>query len=179
LIQEKDSEKGYKIVDIDKLSKKLNEAIDSFFNDNNSSENNISSNNSNNFKIAIIEGHLSHLCDIEGIENINSIDSINSTNNNIHYCADFKVIVLRLNPNILQNRLIGRNYSEEKIHENLEAEALGVCSVEAYENHGKSVNEIDTTNLDVQEVLNLVQGVLFDKKHFPVGNIDFIQWILD
>ena len=98
-------------------------------------------------------------------------------NNNINF--DFKIIVLRLNPNILQNRLLRRNYSEEKIHENLEAEALGVCSVEAYEHHGENVNEIDTTDSDVQEVLNLVLDVLFDKKHFPVGNVDFLLWILD
>lgn len=194
LIQGKDLEKGYKIVDIDKLCKNLNEVIYSFFNEDqdnisntnnyhdsyNSSTSSTSSNssnnyknysnensvlnNSNNFKIAIIEGHLSHLCNIE---------------DNIDTKTDFKVIVLRLNPDILQNRLTSRNYSEEKIHENLEAEALAVCSVEAYENHGKNVNEIDTTNLEIKDVLKIVEDILFNKKEFPVGNVDFMQWILD
>ena len=55
--------------------------------------------------ILIVEGHLSHLC--EGAD---------------------KMIVLRLNPSILKDRLEERNYSESKIQENLEAEALAVCS---------------------------------------------------
>ena len=178
LIQGEDLEKGYKIVNINELSKKLNEVIYSFFdedhvskstdsssgynNPNNPNSSN-NSNNSNNFKIAIVEGHLSHLCNIGD----NNIDD------------DFKVIVLRLNPDILQNRLISRNYSEDKIHENLEAEALAVCSVEAYENHEKNVNEIDTTNLKIEDVLKLVEDVLFDKKEFPMGHVDFMQWILN
>lgn len=167
LIQGKDLEKGYKIVDIDKLSKKLNEVIYSFFNEDRISESTDSfsnPNNSNDFKIAIVEGHLSHLCNIQ----YNNIDG-----------ADFKIIVLRLNPDILQNRLNSRNYSEDKIHENLEAEALAVCSVEAYENHKKNVNEIDTTNLKIKDVLKLVEDVLFDKNEFPMGYVDFMQWILD
>jgi adenylate kinase len=145
----------------------LNEVIDCFFNGNSSSETNDSFKDSRRSKIAIIEGHLSHLCNID----------TNDINKDIS--VDFKVLVLRLNPNILQNRLQSRNYSEKKIHENLEAEALGVCSVEAYENHGENVNEIDTSDLDFQEVLTIVCDVLFDKKHFPVGNVDFLQWILD
>lgn len=154
LIKGKDLEKGYKIVDIDKLSKKLNETIDYFFS------------NDDLPKIAIVEGHLSHLCNIE----INPDNTVNHI---------FKVIVLRLNPNILQKRLSARDYSEDKIHENLEAEALGVCSVEAYENHGNNVNEINTTNLEVKDILSLVESILFDEKQFPVGDVDFMQWILD
>ena len=157
LVQGEDLEKGYKIIDIEGLSKKLNEVIDSFFNGNSSSE------TSDNFKIAIVEGHLSHLCNL----------------NDINCNADFKAVVLRLNPKILQKRLQLRNYSEEKIHENLEAEALGVCSVEAYENCGKNVNEIDTSNLEIKNVLEIVEEILFDKKEFPIGDIDFMQWILE
>ncbi|MBZ9570126.1 adenylate kinase family protein [Methanobrevibacter sp. TMH8] len=154
LIKGKDLEKGYKIVDIDKLSKKLNKTIDYFFSDDDIP------------KIVIVEGHLSHLCSIE----INKDNTVNHI---------FKVIVLRLNPNILQKRLNARDYSEDKIHENLEAEALGVCSVEAYENHGNNVNEINTTNLEVKDILSLVESILFDEKQFPVGDVDFMQWILD
>lgn len=154
LIEGEDLKKGYKIVDISKLSKKVNEVIDYFFSIGDLP------------KIAIVEGHLSHLCNIE----INRYNNVNSL---------FKVTVLRLDPNILQKRLNERNYSEDKIHENLEAEALGVCSVEAYENHGNDVNEIDTTNLEIKDILNLVESILFDEKQFPIGNVDFIQWILD
>ena len=158
LIKGEDLEKGYKIVDIDKLSKKLNLIINDFFNINDSKS-------SLNSKIVIVEGHLSHLCDIEA--------------NNIHVDFDFKVVVFRLNPDILQKRLFSRNYSKNKVYENLEAEALGVCSVEAYENHGENVQEIDTSDLKVSDVLDILKAVLFNQKQFPIGSVDFIQWILD
>ena len=79
----------------------------------------------------IVEGHLSHLC--EGAD---------------------KMIVLRLNPSILKNRLEERNYSESKIQENLEAEALAVCSAEAYEIYGDKTNEIDASDKSVEEIQN-------------------------
>jgi len=158
LIHGEDEEKGYKIVDMIKVDEKINEIFDSFFKDKNTSK------NSKNPKIAIVEGHLSHLC---------SIDSIDS-NANV-YC---KVIVLRLNPDILKNRLELRGYNKNKIHENLEAEALAVCSVEAYENHKDDVHEIDTSDLAVEDVLNIVNDILFDKKQYPLGNVDFLNWVL-
>jgi len=165
LIDGEDLKKGYKIVNIDKLDKKLNFTIDSFFNseidfidlDNNNNNNN--NNNLNDLKIAIVEGHLSHLCKIN--------ESI------------YKVIVLRLNPEVLEKRLKSRQYSEFKIKENIEAEALAVCSVESYENHGEKVNEIDTTNLDIEKVLAIIEGILFNEDEYPVGNVDFIHWILE
>ena len=60
-------------------------------------------------ELTVFEGHLAHLC--------NGAD---------------KVIVLRVRPEILQKRLEARNYSEAKILENLEEEAMGVCTSEAY-----------------------------------------------
>ena len=171
LIIDKDLERGYKIVDIDKLSKKLNETINSFFkNPQNSSEHH---NDSKAYKIVIVEGHLSHLCNIENNTNTNTNSNSNSSS------IDFKVLVLRLNPHILQNRLKSRSYSENKIHENLEAEALGVCAVEAYENHWKNANEIDTTNLEVKNVVAIIKDILFNRNEFPMGNVDFMQWILE
>ena len=38
-----------------------------------------------------------------------------------------------IRPEILRERLALRNYSDAKIHENLEAEAIGVCSAEGLE----------------------------------------------
>ena len=74
----------------------------------------LSKDSDNSIKVLIVEGHLSHLC--EGAD---------------------KMIILRLNPSILKNRLEERNYSESKIQENLEAEALAVCSAEAYDIYGE------------------------------------------
>ena len=205
LIQGKDSERGYQIVDIEKLNKKLFEIIN---NDNieNLNLNNINNKNSNeknknnyNLKnnentksydlknneknnentksddlknneknneniesgdlkiseIAIVEGHLSHLCD---------------------NCD--KIIVLRLNPEILEKRLEKRDYLKSKIEENLEAESLAVCSVEAFQKHGSKVNEIDTTGMSIEEVASDMQKIIFNEKEFPVGKIDFMDWLI-
>nr|WP_302578731.1 adenylate kinase family protein [Methanobrevibacter arboriphilus] len=149
LIDGVDSDKGYNIVNVQKLDKKLNEVLDSFFNEKDL--------NDSKLKISIVEGHLSHLCNCENVD---------------------KIIVLRLNPKILESRLKSRNYSEYKIHENLEAEALGVCSVEAYQKYGTKVNEIDTSDLSIKEVFKFVEDIIFNKKDFPVGSIDFMRWIL-
>ena len=90
-----DEDKGYKIINIEKLDEYMSNMI------------------KNNEELLIFEGHLSHLC----------------------HGAD-KVIILRVKPELLKKRLEKRGYNENKITENLQAEALGVCSVEAYENYG-------------------------------------------
>ena len=105
--------------------------------------------------ILIVEGHLSHLC--EGAD---------------------KMIVLRLNPSILKNRLEERSYVESKIQENLEAEALAVCSAEAYEIYGDKTNEIDASDKSVEEIRDLIIAIASDKIECPVGSIDFMEWLL-
>ena len=45
----------------------------------------------------------------------------------------------------IKKRLVKRKYSKEKIRENLDAEILDVCLVEALENKHK-VKVVDTTN---------------------------------
>ena len=76
----------------------------------------------------IIEGHLAH--DFEVDEHVEL------------------VIVLRARPSVLRKRLNQRGWSHSKIQENVEAEALDICTYEAVEIHGKKVNELDTCNLD-------------------------------
>ena len=132
-----DEDKGYKVIDIDRLNEKVLEII------------------SQNDELLIFEGHLSHLCD----------------------GAD-KVIVLRLRPEILESRLMARDYSEAKILENLEAEAMGVCTAEAYEKYGDKVCEIDVSDLTIDETASLVGEVIFSKD-CSLGNIDFTYWILN
>lgn len=105
--------------------------------------------------LTIFEGHLSHLC----------------------HGAD-KVIVLRVKPEILQKRLEARDYSDFKIRENLEAEALGVCTAEAFELHGKNVSEIDVSELAVDEIVELLICVIKGKTDFTVGKIDFMDFLL-
>ncbi len=132
-----DEDKGYKVIDIEKLSQHVDSLI------------------SKSDELLIFEGHLSHLCD----------------------GAD-RVIVLRLRPETLEKRLMKRNYSEAKIRENLEAEALGVCSAEAYDKYGEKVYELDVTGLDVDEVAALVSDVISHGGNYPVGSVDFMDWLI-
>ena len=115
----------------------------------------LSTDNNGSIKVLIVEGHLSHLC--EGAD---------------------KMIVLRLNPDILQIRLEERNYTESKIQENLEAEALAVCSAEAYDIYEDKTNEIDASDKSVDEIRDLIIDIVSDKLESPVGSIDFMEWFL-
>lgn len=103
----------------------------------------------------IFEGHLAHLCS----------------------GAD-KVIVLRVRPEILRSRLEGRNYTDAKIRENLEAEAMGVCTAEAYDIYGEDISEIDASDLTVDEVVELLVKVIDGDADYPVGEVDFMDWLI-
>ncbi len=103
----------------------------------------------------VVESHLSHL-----------------------FSNPDKVIVLRVDPDILKGRLSSRDYSDSKIRENLEAEALGVCSIEAFELHGKKVFEINTSNLSVSESVKIIIDVIEGNNNFLFGQIDFMDWLI-
>ncbi|WP_407461696.1 adenylate kinase family protein [Methanobrevibacter sp.] len=110
----------------------------------------------NSNDVLIVEGHLSHLC--EGAD---------------------KMIVLRLNPSILKDRLEERNYSASKIQENLEAEALAVCSAEAYEIYGDEVSEIDASDKSIEEIRDLILAIASGNIECPIGSIDYMEWLLN
>ena len=71
-----------------------------------------------------------------------------------------------------------KGWNETKIKENLEAEALGICSYEAQEIHREKTNEIDTSNLSPYEVSDIIIEVLNGKKNFPVGDVDFLEYLI-
>lgn len=132
-----DYEKGYKIINIEKLSEYVYDMI------------------KDSDGLLIFEGHITHL--LKGAS---------------------KVIVLRLHPDELYSRLKLRNYSQSKINENMEAEALGVCSFEAYENYNDCVVELDLTDLSLDESVDLVKRAINGEVSSPVGSVDFSGWIL-
>jgi adenylate kinase len=103
----------------------------------------------------IIEGHLSHYFPL----------------------ADF-VVVLRTEPNILEDRLIKRDWKDAKIHENLEAEALDICTWEAYQIHGDRLHEVDTSRITPEEVVDTVLKIIRGENSFPPGNIDFSEFLV-
>lgn len=89
------------------------------------------------------------------------------------------MIVLRVRPEVLKKRLEARDYSESKIRENLEAEALGVCSAEAFEKYPESTYELDVTNLSIDEAVELVEDVITNGGDYPVGSVDFMEWLME
>ncbi|WP_295596776.1 adenylate kinase family protein [uncultured Methanobrevibacter sp.] len=96
----------------------------------------------------IVEGHLSHLCS----------------------GAD-KLIILRCRPEILEKRLA-------LIHENLEAEALGVCSSESLDIYENNVYELDVSDLSIDDIVSILLDVIEGKKELSFGEIDFMDWLL-
>jgi adenylate kinase len=104
-----------------------------------------------------LEGHLAHL-----------IDNIDG------------VIVLRCHPQILKERLQTKNWSETKIRENLEAEALDVITIEAVEKHGEDkVFEVDTSNVNIDIVSKKIQRIIDgETEEFKPGKVDWSEEIL-
>ncbi len=91
-----------------------------------------------------------------------------------HHFADWS-IVLRLAPSELELRLEARGYSQEKIRENLEAEALDVILVESVE-FCTRVDEVDTTGKSAPQVAELVARIIKDELELPPGQVD---WLID
>jgi adenylate kinase len=102
----------------------------------------------------IVEGHLAHEFSSDNVD---------------------LVIVLRARPDILRKRLNKREWSDSKVYENIEAEALDICTFEAVEIHGKKVNELDTSDINVKEVADIIIEIINCKKHFPPGNLNFLE----
>jgi adenylate kinase len=102
----------------------------------------------------IIEGHLSH-----------------------YFPNADLVVVFRTEPLILEDRLKKRDWQEVKIRENLEAEALDICTWESYQIHGKNVHEIDTSNITPENAVDIILEIISGKKSFPPGSIDFSAYL--
>ncbi len=73
------------------------------------------------------------------------------------------VFVLRTHPEELQRRLEERGYKQAKVAENIEAEVLGVCQLDALESFGeKRVYEIDTTDINTSQSVELIESLMKD-----------------
>ncbi len=74
-------------------------------------------------------------------------------------------IVLRTHPDILIQRLKQRNWTHEKIIENVQAEILGVCLVDAINAYGEDkVFEIDTTDRAIEESIFQFLQIIKERK---------------
>ncbi|HHT19559.1 MAG: adenylate kinase family protein [Euryarchaeota archaeon] len=144
-----DPEKGYKIVDMDALTRELHGIIINRKESHGQKDKNLQDQS-----CILIEGHLSHNFPL----------------------ADY-VVVLRTEPKILRDRLQKRNWKDSKIRENLQAEALDICTWEAYQTHGSKVHEVNTSYITPEEVINIIMEILSGKKSLPPGNIDFSDYL--
>jgi adenylate kinase len=146
-----DPEKDYKIVDMDALEGELFKIVGV---ENAGDQKTDSSINFSKTSCIIIEGHLSH-----------------------YFPQADLVVVFRTEPHTLEERLKKRGWKAAKIRENLEAEALDICTWEAYQIHGTKVHEVETTNITPDEAINIISEIFNGKKSFPVGNIDFSGYL--
>lgn len=86
------------------------------------------------------------------------------------------VVVLRTHPQVLEQRLRARKYSEKKIRENADAEALDIILWEAVEAHGVGkVYEIDTTCSKAPKSVELFMRALEGKAPLKVGQVDWLE----
>ena len=102
----------------------------------------------------IIEGHVSHLLGCDA------------------------AMVLRCHPEELQKRLKNKHWKEEKIRENVEAEALDIILERALERHEK-VWEIDTTGKRETEVAEEIAGIIETMPPPHYGEIDWSEWLME
>lgn len=102
----------------------------------------------------LLEGHFSHLLGVD------------------------IAIVLRCSPKVLEERLARKGWSDSKVRENVEAEAIDVILVEAVEN-APDVCEIDTTGKSPAEVAAALEEIIAgETKKYPVGNVDWSREVL-
>lgn len=99
----------------------------------------------------IIEGHLSHFLDLD-------------------YC-----IVLRTRPDVLRERLEARDYSSEKVGDNVESEKLDIILSQAVRDQEK-VFEVDTTDKTPEEVADIVEDAVRNKEE-RYGKVDWQEFI--
>ncbi len=99
----------------------------------------------------ILEGHMAHFLDLD-------------------YC-----IVLRCRPDVLRERLEERDYSDEKIRENVESEAMDVILSQTVQSQ-KKVFEVDTTEKSVEEVVEEIRSAI-ENKEVKYGVVDWTEFL--
>lgn len=87
------------------------------------------------------------------------------------------LVVLRCNPITLTQRLRSRQWSQSKILENVQAEILGECTMQALLRHKRDkVFEIDTTEATLEEVVEAIEVIQTGTSHeYTVGRISWLS----
>lgn len=92
------------------------------------------------------------------------------------------ILVLRTHPAIMKRRLETRDYSPDKISENLEAEILAAVAGEIAQLDHPHVMEITTGDRTVQECVDLVSPLIIESldvpPEFQLGHINWLDQLL-
>ena len=86
------------------------------------------------------------------------------------------VVVIRLDPDELTKRLRARKYHESKIYENVAAEILDVCLLDAVQHFEKhQVTEINATNQSVEEIIDTITKTLDGEIQVHIGWVNWLE----
>lgn len=87
-----------------------------------------------------------------------------------------KIIVLRINPVELASRLVERGWPMRKVVENVEAELMGICTINAVSEHpAEKVCEVDVSSKNVEEVSKEVIEIITGSKQCRI----YVDWLSD
>jgi len=93
-----------------------------------------------------------------------------------HHLPADRVVVLRCHPDELTDRLAERGWSDAKVAENAESEALDVVLSEAVERHGRdAVYEVDTTGRDPAAVAGEIGRVITGEREPSAGTVSYVD----
>ncbi len=84
------------------------------------------------------------------------------------------VLILRLDPFILAERLRRRGWPKRKIRENVEAEILGVCTANALSSEARRVCEIDATGLTAERLLDKALRIMRGEEECHI-HVDWLK----
>ncbi|MEM2459487.1 MAG: kinase, partial [Candidatus Bathyarchaeia archaeon] len=85
------------------------------------------------------------------------------------------VLVLRRDPEELQKLMIKAGYSGNKLWENLAAEILDVCLVEALHAYSKDkICELNVTSRSPEDVVNEILEVIKGSRKCSIGIVDWL-----
>ncbi|MGC9123647.1 MAG: adenylate kinase family protein [Thermoplasmata archaeon] len=126
------------------------------------------------------EERKTEIIDIECLkEKLKDIDNVILESHYSHLMNCDIIIILRTSPKILRERLKERNYDENKIMENLEAEAISLITQESLMEN-KNVYEIDTGKYNLEETVKIIREILNGNgDNFRAGYIDYSEEILE
>jgi len=89
-----------------------------------------------------------------------------------------RIVVLRCRPDELKKRLARRKYSQKKIRENADAEALDVCLIETAEAFNSSqILEIDTTGQEAAWSADRIESFVRGTIPADFGHIDWSGYL--